>query len=154
MTDEVLASVAVGILIFVGLFFLFRELLNWYWKNNARLNELRMQTRLLMEIKNLLMMRNTGSQEVTTQQNFGSPSHPSSPSYPVNPGYPINPSQSVNPIISGNPINYSNPGNQVNPVEPSNANPRLTPVKIVCSKCGNPLPEGAKFCDKCGAYVL
>jgi ribosomal protein L40E/uncharacterized protein YneF (UPF0154 family) len=142
MNEKVLAIIAVGILIVVGLFFLFRELLNWYWKNNARLNELRIQTSLLMEIKNLLMMRNTGTQEVATQQNFGNPSQPASPGYPVN------------PIIPGNPINHSHPGNPVNSVEPSNANQRITPAKIVCSKCGNPLPEGAKFCDKCGVYVL
>ncbi len=59
MEYDMLGSILIAALIMVLALLIFREVVNWYWKNNARLNELKQQTKLLTEIRGLLLNSNS-----------------------------------------------------------------------------------------------
>lgn len=58
-----LGNAILGLLVFVGLVFIVREVVMWYWKINTIVENLEAQNRLLKSIKEELQKSNARNQE-------------------------------------------------------------------------------------------
>lgn len=117
----VIIAVLVALLVFVGLFFLMRLIVLWYFKINAMLAELKKM--------NSYLGRLVAQAEAPHAQ--------PKPVIPVMPSEPVQPQPVIQPMPQAVPA-------MANMVSGKEAAVRI------CVKCGAPLQEGASFCMQCG----
>ncbi len=139
--------IVAGLLVWIGLFFLVRLIVLWYFKINKMLKEL---TKMNYYLERLVAQGEVP--HVTVQQ-----AAPQPVAQPTNPApqpivQPLDPApQPIVQPLDPTPQPVIQPMPQETAAIPTMAAPAAAePVKRTCVKCGAVLQDGASFCMQCG----
>ena len=142
-----LVGIVVGLLVSIGLFFLVRLIVLWYFKINKMLKEL---TKMNYYLERLVAQGEVP--HVTVQQ-----ATPQPMAQPMNPApqpivQPLDPApQPIVQPLDPTPQPMIQPMPQETAAIPAMAAPvAAEPVRHTCVKCGAVLQDGASFCMQCG----